>query len=154
MYSIIRKLEQLRIRILHVICKNIPGSRLRCILHKWRGVNIGRNVHIGSGAHLDDSMPSKIYVENGAFITARVFILVHKRNISSYSKGDWIGDQDMDFAPVLIKSGAHIGVGSIIMPGVTVGKGSIIGAGSVVTKSIPDYSIAVGSPAKVVKSIK
>jgi acetyltransferase-like isoleucine patch superfamily enzyme len=54
---------------------------------------------------------------------------------------------------VIIKDGAHIGIGAIIMPGVTIGKGAIIGAGSVVTKDIPDYSIALGSPAKVIKTI-
>jgi acetyltransferase-like isoleucine patch superfamily enzyme len=40
------------------------------------------------------------------------------------------------------------------MPGVTIGKGSIIGANSLVTKSIPEYSIAVGSPAKVIKKVR
>jgi acetyltransferase-like isoleucine patch superfamily enzyme len=50
-----------------------------------------------------------------------------------------------------IKQGAHIGIGSIILPGVTIGQGSIIGAGSVVTKNIPDNCLAVGVPAKVIK---
>lgn len=45
-----------------------------------------------------------------------------------------------------------IGSGSYIMPGVKIGKGCIIGTNSVVTKDIPDYSVAVGSPAKVIKS--
>ncbi len=45
-----------------------------------------------------------------------------------------------------------IGSGSYVMPGVKIGKGCIIGTNSVVTKDIPDYSIAVGSPAKVIKS--
>lgn len=45
-----------------------------------------------------------------------------------------------------------VGSGSYIMPGVKIGKGCIIGTNSVVTKDIPDYSIAVGSPAKVIKS--
>jgi NDP-sugar pyrophosphorylase family protein len=45
-----------------------------------------------------------------------------------------------------------IGSGSYIMPGVKIGKGCVIGTNSVVTKDIPDYSIAVGSPAKVIKS--
>ena len=51
-----------------------------------------------------------------------------------------------------LKDGAHIGIGAIIMPGVTIGEGAIIGAGSVVTKDIPPYCVAVGAPAKVIKS--
>jgi len=39
------------------------------------------------------------------------------------------------------------------MPGVTIGKACVIGAGSLVTKDVPDYSLAVGSPAKVVRKI-
>ena len=53
--------------------------------------------------------------------------------------------------PVLIKYGAWVGAGATILPGVTVGKYAIIGANSVVNKDIPDYAVAVGSPAKVVK---
>lgn len=47
-----------------------------------------------------------------------------------------------------------VGGGSYIMPGVTVGKGCVIGVNSVVTHDIPDYSIAIGSPAKIVGSTK
>jgi len=54
-------------------------------------------------------------------------------------------------APVLIKRGCWIGQNVVILPGVTIGKYSIIGANSVVTKSIPDRCIAVGTPAEVVK---
>jgi acetyltransferase-like isoleucine patch superfamily enzyme len=55
-------------------------------------------------------------------------------------------------APVLIKQGCWIGQNVVIMPGVTVGELSIIGANSVVTKNIPNRSIAVGAPARVVKN--
>ena len=54
---------------------------------------------------------------------------------------------------IVIKKGAWIGANAIILPGVTVGENSIIGAGSIVTKPIPDYSIAVGSPAKIIRKI-
>ena len=47
-----------------------------------------------------------------------------------------------------------LGAGVIVMPGVTIGDNTVIGAGSVVTKDIPPYSIAVGVPAKVIKSRK
>ncbi|MNT31011.1 putative acetyltransferase [compost metagenome] len=53
--------------------------------------------------------------------------------------------------PIIIKDNVWIGEGVCVMSGVTIGTGCIIGALSVVTKNIPDYSIAVGSPAKVVK---
>ena len=47
-----------------------------------------------------------------------------------------------------------VGGGSFIMPGVTIGKGCVIGVNSVVTKDIPDYSIAFGSPARIIGSTK
>ncbi len=55
---------------------------------------------------------------------------------------------------ITIEEDVWIGASVKILDGVTIGKGSVIGAGSVVTKSIPPYSVAVGSPARVVKSRK
>ena len=55
---------------------------------------------------------------------------------------------------VTINDGAVIGPGSIIAAGTTIGKNSIIGAGSVVSNEIPDYSVAIGNPARVIKKIK
>ena len=54
--------------------------------------------------------------------------------------------------PIVIEDDCWIGRRVIILPGVTIGRGSIIGAGAVVSKSIPPYSVAVGNPARVVKS--
>ncbi len=53
--------------------------------------------------------------------------------------------------PIQIRKGCWIGQNVVIMPGVTIGEFAIVGANSVVTKSIPDRSIAIGAPAKVVK---
>ena len=55
--------------------------------------------------------------------------------------------------PVVIKNGAIVSVGCIIIAGVTIGKNSIVGAGSVVSQDIPDYCIAVGNPARIIKKI-
>ena len=54
---------------------------------------------------------------------------------------------------ILVRRGAWIGAGTIILPGVTIGKNSVVGAGSVVTKDIDDFCVAVGSPAKVVRRV-
>nr|XP_036581250.1 defects in morphology protein 1 [Colletotrichum truncatum]KAF6789518.1 defects in morphology protein 1 [Colletotrichum truncatum] len=56
--------------------------------------------------------------------------------------------------PVRIEDDCWIGGGVIIMPGVTIGKGTTVGSGAIVTKSLPPYSVAVGSPAKVIKTLQ
>lgn len=55
--------------------------------------------------------------------------------------------------PITIGDNVWIGGGAIIMPGVTIGEDSVIGAGSVVTRDIPVRSLAVGSPAKVIREL-
>jgi acetyltransferase-like isoleucine patch superfamily enzyme len=57
------------------------------------------------------------------------------------------------FKPILIKSGAWIGTNTTVMPGVTIGTGCVIGSRALVTKDIPDNSLAIGSPAKVVRKL-
>ena len=59
--------------------------------------------------------------------------------------------QALDKRAVVIEEDSHIGANSVVLAGVHIGKRCQIGAGSVVTKDIPDYSIAVGNPAKVIK---
>lgn len=55
-------------------------------------------------------------------------------------------------APVVIEDDVFIGARAIILKGVTIGRGSVVGAGSVVTKSVPAFSVAAGNPARVVGS--
>ena len=54
---------------------------------------------------------------------------------------------------ITIDDDVWLGAGVIVLPQVTIGEGSIIGAGAVVTKDIPPHSVAVGNPAKVIKSV-
>ena len=62
-----------------------------------------------------------------------------------------IKEQGYREADIIIEDDVWIGANSVITSGVHVGKGAIIGAGSVVTKNIPSYAIAAGTPAKVIK---
>lgn len=55
--------------------------------------------------------------------------------------------------PIRIEDDCWIGGGVTILPNVTIGRGSTVGAGAVVTKSIPPYSVALGAPARVVKTM-
>jgi carbonic anhydrase/acetyltransferase-like protein (isoleucine patch superfamily) len=54
--------------------------------------------------------------------------------------------------PVSIGDGAWLGQGVVVCPGVTIGCGAVIGAGSVVLRDVPDHSVAVGAPARVVRT--
>lgn len=121
----------------------------------WRkcGAHIGENVNIGYDVYFDASNAELITIEDDVWITARCLLLCHKRDLSNYCKNDNINLMPYIHAPIHICKGAHIGMGSIIMPGVTIGEGAIIGAGSIVTKDIPAWTIAVGSPARSIRTI-
>lgn len=73
---------------------------------------------------------------------------IEEKKIGKYK--DWT---NVISNPIIIKDKSWIGFNSIILKGVTIGEGSIIGAGSVVTKDIPDYTIAAGNPAKVIRQL-
>jgi len=57
----------------------------------------------------------------------------------------------LDFAPVVIEDGADLGVGAIVLPGVTIGRGAQVGAGAVVTRDVPPLAIVAGNPARVLR---
>ncbi|BHH82929.1 acyltransferase [Desulforhopalus sp. 52FAK] len=99
----------------------------QCFFHSAGGIKIGRDVGIGPGVKIISSE--------------------HEHS----TKGP-ILHAPIKFSPVNIEDDCDIGVGAIIMPGVTIGEGTQIGAGAVVTKDISPYSIATGVPARVTKS--
>jgi acetyltransferase-like isoleucine patch superfamily enzyme len=140
------------IRILTLIIPFTFPAQLTTMLHRWRGVKVGRGSKINRTVQIDDSRPDLVSIGKNVWVTAGVMILCHQRDISQMHVGKAVMDCDLLYKPVAIKDGAHIGIGAIIMPGVTIGEGAVIGAGAVVTKDIPPYSVAVGSPAKVIST--
>lgn len=84
-----------------------------------------------------------ITIEDNAQIAANVQLI--SNNHDPYDRAV------LPCKPVLIKKGAWIGAGATILPGVCVGRYAIVGAASVVTKDVPDYAVAVGNPAKVIR---
>ena len=65
--------------------------------------------------------------------------------------GKRIDEQGVSTQPITIEDDVWVGANSVILPGVTLGKHCVVAAGSVVSRSIPPYSVCAGSPAKVVK---
>jgi acetyltransferase-like isoleucine patch superfamily enzyme len=58
----------------------------------------------------------------------------------------------LEFAPVVLDDGCDVGIGAVILPGVTVGKGAQIGAGAVVTADVPPYAVVAGNPARLLRT--
>ena len=128
--------------------------QLTTAIHRLRGVKIGKHTHISRHVVLDDHNPELIEIGSGVYITYGVIIICHKRDMDYYTPGIQGKNWPFKTAKVVLEDDCHIGIGSIIMPGVTIGRGAIVGAGSLVTHDVPPYSVAVGSPAKVVKPYK
>lgn len=64
------------------------------------------------------------------------------------------GNRDFIVQPTVIENHASIGAGAVLLPGLRVGKGAMVAAGSVVTKDVPDGSLVMGNPARVVGEAK
>jgi acetyltransferase-like isoleucine patch superfamily enzyme len=99
----------------------------QCFFHSAGGLFIGARVGIGPGVKIITSS----HAEAG-----RETAILHAPLV---------------FAPVTIEDDADLGVGAIILPGVTIGRGAQIGAGAVVTRDVPPYSVAAGNPARVLR---
>ena len=106
-------------------------------------INIGDNVFINSNCLA--MARGGITIQDDVMIAGNVQLL--SNNHDEYERQVLMCDE------IIIKKGAWIGAGASILPGVSIGKYAIIGAGAIVTKDIPDYAVAVGIPAKVIKTL-
>lgn len=131
----------------------INQKKLRSCLWRLMGCTVGKGVRIGHTVALDYGNTELITIEDDVVITNRCILLAHRRDMSYCYKGVNHNDIPFIYKPIHLCKGCQIGMGTIIMPGVTIGEGAVIGARSVVTKDIPAWVIAAGSPCKVIKEI-
>ncbi|MBN2544971.1 MAG: acyltransferase [Spirochaetes bacterium] len=137
-------LNGIKNRILQHFARNAWGSTsVRVWLHRLRGVKIGRNVFIGTDALLDTSHPYKIVIGNKVVVGIRVTLIAHFDN-----KGDELLKSNKP--SLVIEDEVFLGPGVIVLPNLTIGKGAVVTAGSVVTKSVPPYTMVQGNPAQPV----
>ena len=104
-------------------------------------IKIGKNVFIGNNFRA--ASYGGIEIEDNAMIAFGCSIASVNHEYEDLTKVRGKG--------VKIKEGAWIGANATIVPGVTIGAGAVVGAGSVVTKSVPDFAVVVGNPAKIIK---
>jgi len=151
-FSGIRALRSVFNRFLHSIARGLPMyPAWRVTLHRMRGIRIGKRVFIGSDVFIDNTYPECVMIEDYVTIISRTFIVGH--TFDPLHLGVVLNDSATKMkSGVTLKKGCYVGAQCCILAGVTIGECSIVGAGSVVTESIPSYSIAVGVPAKVIRT--
>jgi acetyltransferase-like isoleucine patch superfamily enzyme len=112
------------------------------------GINIrlGRNVFVNQGCRFNDV--GGIEIGDDVMIGPGVSLISSGHPVDPASRRTGI-----TAAPVRIERGVWLGASAIILPGVTVGEDSVVGAGAVVTRDVPPRTLAVGSPARVVRSL-
>jgi acetyltransferase-like isoleucine patch superfamily enzyme len=132
-------------------------------------ISIGENVYVGHDAMLkgyptgDLRIGDDVWIGQGAFLHAAGGIAIGRRvGIGPFVKiltssheeagrARAILEAPLAFAPVAIEEDADVGIGAILLPGVTVGRGAQVGAGAVVTRDVPPYAVVAGNPARILR---
>jgi acetyltransferase-like isoleucine patch superfamily enzyme len=131
-------------------CTIGDGSKVGAFVEIQKGVTIGRNCKISShtficeGVHIAD----RVFVGHGVMFTNDLFPRATRPDGQPQTADDW------QLIETHIEEGVSIGSNATIICGITIGAHAMIGAGAVVTKDIPPYGIAIGNPARVIKTIK
>jgi UDP-2-acetamido-3-amino-2,3-dideoxy-glucuronate N-acetyltransferase len=132
-------------------CQIRPGAAIgtNCVLGK--GVYIDREVYIGNHVKIQNyvSVYHGVRIEDGVFIGPHVCFTNDLRPRAVNPDGTLKSATDWTVMPTLIKKGASLGANSTIRCGITIGEWAMIGAGSVITRTVPDYALVYGNPARI-----
>jgi UDP-2-acetamido-3-amino-2,3-dideoxy-glucuronate N-acetyltransferase len=140
-----------------------PGTRIWHHCHVRKGASIGSECILGYGVYVDAgvtigsrvklqnrvSVYRGVTLEDGVFAGPHAVFTNDKNPRAVLPDGAVATDADWTVSPILIRQGASIGAGAVVLPGVTVGRWAMIGAGAVVTRDVPDHGLVVGNPAGI-----
>jgi len=138
-----------------VATKNIgDGTRIWAFVNVLAGATIGRDCNICDRCFIENdvvigdgvtvkcgvSLYDGVRLEDGVFVGPDVSFPNDARPRS--------GVRPDSYPKTILRSGASVGAGTIVLPRVTIGRFAMVGAGSLVTRDVPDYALAYGSPAR------
>lgn len=124
-----------------ILCQDPEhGSELR----------IGNNVQLNFAVMINADCGGKITIGNDVLIGPNVVIRASDHRFSDVARP--IVEQGHNAGRIDIGDDVWIGANAVILPNVRIGKGTVIGAGSVVNGDLPEYAVAVGVPARVIKT--
>ena len=130
-------------------CEIDDGTKIGTFVEIQKGSRIGKNCKISSHSFICEGViiEDNIFIGHGVIFTNDLFPRATNEDGSLQSEADW------EVVPTLVKKGASIGSGAVILAGIVIGEGAMIGAGAVVTKDVPPKTVVAGVPARNLRSI-
>jgi UDP-2-acetamido-3-amino-2,3-dideoxy-glucuronate N-acetyltransferase len=140
------------VKIFHPSLVNLYGCTVGADTKIGAFVEIQKNAFIGARCKISSHtfvcegvvIEDEVFVGHGVMFTNDRFPRAANADGSLQSEADWTVEK------TIVKRGASIGSNATVICGITIGTGALVGAGAVVNRSVPDYAIVAGVPAKVI----
>lgn len=126
------------------------GSRIGTFVEIQKGASIGNNVKVSSHTFICEG----VQIDDGVFVGHGVMFTNDLYPRAVTADGALQTDADWQLIRTHVKKYASIGSNVTVLCGITIGEGALIGAGAVVTRSVPDYAIVAGVPAKLIGDVR
>lgn len=143
--------SQVILRVMNARIDSSAYIETNLLIHNARpdysNLSVGAGAYVGKDCFLD--LSERITLETNVTLAMRVTILTHFDGGNSFASEIYGSACD----PVLIRSGAYVGAGAILMPGIIVETDAIVAAGAVVNKNVPARTLVGGVPARVIRSL-
>ena len=128
-------------------CEIGDNTKIGTFVEIQKGVTIGKNCKISSHSFICEG----VEIGDAVFVGHNVCFTNDKVPRATNENGEMQSESDWKLIKTIVKDGASIGTGAVILCGLTIGERAVIGAGSVVTKDVPADTVVVGNPAKYLK---
>jgi UDP-2-acetamido-3-amino-2,3-dideoxy-glucuronate N-acetyltransferase len=135
-----------------------PGTRIWAFAHVMPGARIGADCNVCDHTYVEGdvivgdrvTIKSGVFLWDGLRVEDDVFIGPQATFTNDRSPRS---RQPFQLQRTVLRRGASIGAGAVLLPGITVGEGALVGAGAVVTKDVPSFTVVIGNPARVVRRL-
>jgi len=131
-------------------CRIGDNTRIGTFVEIQKGAKVGRNCKISTHSFICEG----VSIADDVFVGHHVVFINDRYPRATTKTGALQTDADWKVIPTVVKQGASIGSGAVILCGVTIGEGAIVGAGSVVTKNVRARTIVAGNPARLLDRVK
>jgi acetyltransferase-like isoleucine patch superfamily enzyme len=135
------------------------GTRIWSFSHILQSAVIGKDCNICENVFIENNViiGDRVTIKNGVQIWDGIIIEddVFIGPNATFTNDRYPKSKNLDYLleRTIVKKKASIGANATILPGISIGQGALVGAGAVVTRNVPDFSVVIGNPAKVIRKI-